>query len=45
MSFDILYNDSNDGVAPGGLHDVEDIKILICYEKYTWEKWNDKEKE
>lgn len=31
MSFDILYNDSNDGVAPGGLHDVEDIKILICY--------------
>ncbi len=31
MSFDILYNDSNDGVAPGGLHDVEEIKVLICY--------------
>lgn len=31
MSFDVLYYDSNDGVALGGLHDVEDIKVLICY--------------
>lgn len=31
MSFNILYNNSKEGVMPGGLHDVEQIKILICY--------------
>lgn len=33
MSFDILYNESNSnqGVLPGGLHDTEQIKVLICY--------------
>lgn len=29
MSFEILYNDS--GIAPGGLRDEEQIKVLICY--------------
>lgn len=32
MSFEILYNDS--GVAPGGLRDEEQIKVLICYLMY-----------
>lgn len=31
MSFNVLYNNSNDGVAPGGLRDKEQIKVLICY--------------
>lgn len=34
MAFDILYNESgnkNQGVLPGGLHDNEQIKVLICY--------------
>jgi len=33
LSFDILYNESksNQGVLPGGLHDTEQIKVLICY--------------
>lgn len=34
MAFDILYNESeneNQGVLPGGLHDNERIKVLICY--------------
>lgn len=32
MSFEILYNDS--GVAPGGLRDKEQIKVLLCYLMY-----------
>lgn len=32
MSFEILYN--NSGVAPGGLRDPEQIKILLCYLMY-----------
>ena len=31
MSFNVLYNSSNDGVAPGGLRDRDKIKVLICY--------------
>ena len=31
MSFNVLYNSSNDGVAPGGLRDKDKIKVLICY--------------
>lgn len=34
MAFDILYNENenkNQGVLPGGLHDNEQIKVLICY--------------
>lgn len=29
MSFEILYN--NSGIAPGGLRDSEQIKVLLCY--------------
>lgn len=31
MSFNILYDKFNNGVAPGGLRDKEQIKVLICY--------------
>lgn len=31
MSFNVLYNNSKEGVMPGGLHNMEHIKILICY--------------
>ncbi|MEE0858353.1 MAG: DUF4364 family protein [Acutalibacteraceae bacterium] len=31
MSFDVLYSNSKEGVAPGGLRDKEQIKVLICY--------------
>lgn len=31
MSFDILYNNANGGVFPGGLRQREHIKIMICY--------------
>lgn len=31
MSFNILYNNSKEGVMPGGLRNLEQIKILICY--------------
>ena len=31
MSFNLLYDKTNDGVFPGGLHSKEQIKILICY--------------
>lgn len=36
MSFEILYN--NSGLAPGGLHDPEQIKILLCYLMYKTEE-------
>lgn len=32
MSFEILYSDS--GIAPGGLRDPEQIKLLLCYLMY-----------
>ncbi|MBQ1991758.1 MAG: DUF4364 family protein [Clostridia bacterium] len=36
MSFEILYN--NSGIAPGGLRNSEQIKILLCFLMYQTNK-------
>lgn len=36
MSFEILYNGS--GIAPGGLRDAEQIKIMLCFLMYHTNK-------